>query len=128
MDLLNKNEYILRNLGKINIILGKNGSGKSTALKAIETALSRELGKYKYITPERGGNLKYDTNLDHNIITNGQNWIASLMRNNQFQQFRQQSVQQYRKLEITILKEIEKIPRRRSRTFQDCWRKSKNLT
>ena len=32
MDLLNKNGYSLRNLDKVNVILGKNGSGKSTAL------------------------------------------------------------------------------------------------
>lgn len=108
MDLLNKNGYSLRDLDKVNVILGKNGSGKSTALKKVEQALANDevVGKAKYISPERGGALKYDANVDTNISTNP-NWLFKQLRKNQFSQFREQSVSQFRKLELLCLREIE---------------------
>ncbi|MEO5777510.1 MAG: AAA family ATPase, partial [Sediminibacterium sp.] len=111
MDLLNKGGYNLRNLSKINIILGKNGCGKSTALKAVEVSLTGAAGCYvKYLSPERGGHLTNDPNLDHSLTVNGPQWSSEQLRKNQYQQFKQQSVFQYKKLENVILKEIEKIP------------------
>lgn len=108
MDLLNKGGYSLRNIGKVNIILGKNGCGKSTALKAIDIALRAEAGFYKYLSPERGGQLSNDPNLENSINVNSPEWFASEFRKNQYQQFKQQSVIQYKKLENLTLKEIEK--------------------
>lgn len=108
MDLLNKGGYNLRNIGKVNIILGKNGCGKSTALKAIDIALRTEAGFYKYLSPERGGQLSNDPNLENSINVNSPEWFASEFRKNQYQQFKQQSVIQYKKLENLTLKEIEK--------------------
>ncbi len=110
MDLINKGGYDLKNLGKINIILGKNGCGKSTALKAIDSALSNEKVLTKYLTPERGGNLSHDPNLENSIYSNGENWISNELRKNQFSRFKEQSVLQYRKLENLTLKEIESTP------------------
>jgi len=113
MDILNKGGYNLRNLGKVNIILGKNGCGKSTALKAIDAAIRADGGFYKYLSPERGGHLLHDPNLE-NTITNNLNWIDGQLRNNQYDKFKQQSVLQYRKLENLTLKEIEKTSSIRS--------------
>ncbi|MEM7592772.1 MAG: hypothetical protein AAF383_14835, partial [Cyanobacteria bacterium P01_A01_bin.83] len=69
MDLTNINGYSFLNIKKINFILGKNGCGKSTALKRVEQGLegSPGIGKTKYITPERGGKLKYSPNVEANI-------------------------------------------------------------
>ena len=108
MDLLNKNGYNLRNLGKINIILGKNGCGKSKALKQIDQALDNDEGINKYLTPERGGSLQHDSNLENSISRQQDNWLPTKLRNNQYNQFKEQSVLQYRKLEILTLREIEK--------------------
>jgi hypothetical protein len=67
----------------------------------------------KYISPERGGTLKYDPNVDNNISTN-QGWLQNTRRQNRFEQFRQQSAAQFRSLEVLILREIERDAEKRN--------------
>lgn len=113
MDILNTDGYTLKNLNKINIVLGKNGSGKSTMLRLVEQALSPKVetyGKTKYITPERGGALIYEAGIEQNLA-NDINWLSGQRRRNQATGFRQQSVAQYRRLETLVLREIEKEKR-----------------
>ena len=122
MDLPNINGYSLYNINKINIILGKNGCGKSTVLKKVQQGLegSEEVRYSKYITPERGGALKYDPNVEHNK-NNDPNWLRRELCKNQFTQFKQQTVIQYRALELLSLKAIEQNLELRSdhsHTFQ----------
>lgn len=109
MDIVDAGGFSLRNLSKISFLLGKNGCGKSTLLKEVETATSgREgFGVTKYITPERGGHLQYEAGVEHQMASNTK-WMPSTRRVNQFNQFRQQSVAQYRKLETLVLRELEK--------------------
>jgi len=109
MDILDINGYTLRNLNKINIVLGKNGCGKSTMLRLVVQGLlgqSQVYGKTKYITPERGGSLIYEAGIEQ-ALTNDINWLSGQRRGNQTSNFRQQSVAQYKKLEILVLREIE---------------------
>lgn len=108
-ELLNKGNYSLKNLSRVNILVGKNGCGKSTLLKKVEEALLRDsdIGKVRYITPERGGRLQYQPNVEQNIL-NDTNWLSQSRRANQFIQFREQSMVHYRKLELLCLREIEK--------------------
>jgi predicted ATPase len=51
----------LSNLAKINVLLGKNGSGKSTVLRSLEQngPSLPAFGMARYITPERGGQLSH---------------------------------------------------------------------
>lgn len=109
MDLIDKNGYTLRNLSDVNIVVGKNGCGKSRMLTRLEQALSgdRAFGAVKYVTPERGGQLKYEPHIDQNISQN-ERWLANDRRKNQTSQFRQQSVVLFRKLELLTLRKIEK--------------------
>lgn len=109
MDFIGNNGYKAQTDFKINVLLGKNGCGKSTALKAFEQALrgKEETAAVRYITPERGGKLQYEANIEHSL-TSDINWINNTRRVNRFDQFRQQSVAQFRKLEILSLREIEK--------------------
>jgi ABC-type multidrug transport system ATPase subunit len=95
-------QYQLKNLGRINVVLGKNGSGKSTLLKIVEQNLETE-GEKRYVTPERGGTLTYEAGIDHNLTTDA-NWLRSSRRVNQFVQFRQQSMAQFRRLELAVLR------------------------
>ncbi len=75
--------YTLRGLSHVNVVLGKNGCGKSTLLKALDQHLSgAELGRKKYVTPERGGVLVYEAGIEQNIISNP-TWIAETRRVNQ---------------------------------------------
>jgi predicted ATPase len=113
MDIINVNGYTLRNLNKINIVLGKNGCGKSIMLRQVEQNVVRQdenVGKSKYITPERGGSLTYHPGVEQNLTTNV-NWLSERRRRNQSGDFRQQSVAQFRKLETLVLREIEKEKR-----------------
>lgn len=108
MDILNADSYTLKNLNKINIILGKNGCGKSTLIRKVEQNISSQsdiYGKTKYITPERGGSLNYDAGMEQALVDN--NWLSGQRRRNQTPNFKQQSIAQYKKLEWLVLREIE---------------------
>jgi energy-coupling factor transporter ATP-binding protein EcfA2 len=98
-------EYQLTDLTKINVVLGKNGCGKSTLLKAVENGLATD-GHKRYITPERGGVLIYQPNVEQNL-TSDVNWLGSSRRANQFNQFREQSVVQFRRLELNVYRGAE---------------------
>lgn len=116
MDISNTSGYTLKNLNKINIVLGKNGSGKSTMLRLVEQDISPKAetyGKTKYITPERGGALIYEAGVEQSL-SNDINWLSGQRRRNQATGFRQQSVAQYRRLETLVLREIEKEKRQQN--------------
>jgi energy-coupling factor transporter ATP-binding protein EcfA2 len=115
MDLLNCSGYNLRGLDAKNILLGKNGCGKSRLLKRLEEGLrSRDSAAViRYLSPERGGLLQYEPGIEHNITSNI-SWLADTRRQNQAQQFRQQSAAQFRRLELLFLRELESTPAIRS--------------
>lgn len=100
--------FQLKGLSKINIILGKNGCGKSTLLTSLDGGLTinDEYGTKKYITPERGGSLTYEPAIEQQL-SNDANWLSNSRRVNQFTQFRQQTMAQYRTLETSILRALE---------------------
>src|ERR1041384_3867412 len=96
--------YELKRLGSINVILGKNGCGKSTLLRTLDDR-TRASGYVRYITPERGGLLKFEGGIDTNI--QDVNWFGSVRRSNRNDNFRQISVSQFRRLETLVLRRIE---------------------
>jgi len=102
-------EYKLEGLGKINILLGKNGSGKSRLFRNIEVTLhssESKYGKAVYITPERGGVLVYRGQVDQERVVNIDNWVNE-RRKNQYSAFKEQSTAQFRGLKEIVLEEIE---------------------
>lgn len=108
MDIDNIEGHTLKNLNKINIILGKNGCGKSSLLRKLDQHRAKisNLGKISYITPERSGILSYDAGIENVIISSPDN-LRSQRNTNQFSQFKQQTVAQYRKLKDLIANEVE---------------------
>lgn len=107
MDLIHQGQYNLTGLSRINILLGKNGCGKSSLLKGIHQTLTAEnLGEINYVTPERGGFLEFNSNVEQNSANNP-NWAKSTKLTNQWGNFKQYSITQYRKLEMLALREIE---------------------
>lgn len=94
---------------RFTVLLGKNGAGKSTLLRKLDGTNGHTV---KYVSPERGGTLKYDPNVDNIIFTNT-NWLRDSRQRNRSEQFRQQSAAQFRSLEMLILREIEKDPQKR---------------
>lgn len=97
------------NVGRLNILLGKNGSGKSTLLRRLEQEKDSlpDVSFARYITPERGGDLVYQGHLETNIAQNP-NWGDEVRRNNRYDNFRQLSVTEFRRLESLVLRKIEK--------------------
>jgi predicted ATPase len=98
---------LVRN-ARFTVLLGKNGSGKSTLLRKLDS--SGTFGA-KYISPERGGTLKYDPNIEQNM--SNANWMIQDRRKNRTEYFRQQSATQFRNLEVLVLREIEQQPDKR---------------
>jgi energy-coupling factor transporter ATP-binding protein EcfA2 len=108
-----------RNVTKINILLGKNGSGKSTFLRHFDQYKDRlpNMGNVRYITPERGGELQYQGHIETSLA-NSPSWGSDVRRSNRFENFRQLSVSEFRRLETLVLRKIEKDPAtRRDATF-----------
>ncbi|WP_162178909.1 AAA family ATPase [Thioclava atlantica] len=102
---------------KINVILGKNGSGKSTLLRLMDSRLSGKDACIRYITPERGGELTYDGNIETNRSHNP-NWMTNTRRKNRWEQFRQSSVAEFRNLETLVLRSIERDSKLRATDFK----------
>lgn len=100
-------DYSISDLSKINVVLGKNGCGKSTLLKAIDNHLSGDqIGRKRYVTPERGGVLTYEANIESSIMSSP-GWLSDTRRVNQFAQFKQQSAAQFKRLETLVFREAE---------------------
>lgn len=105
--------YTLRNIGIINVILGKNGCGKSTLLRSLEQA-RRNIAHVRYITPERGGILTRDGGVETNMQNT--DWLSNVRGKNRYEQFRQVSAAEFRKLETLVLRKIERDPALRQDT------------
>ena len=88
----------LRNLGTFNLLLGKNGSGKSTILRNLDNALTGK-GKVVYLAPERGGTLYYDGYVE-TLRQKDDFGNRSERRQNQVMDFRQASVSEFKKLDL----------------------------
>ncbi|WP_271576713.1 AAA family ATPase [Bradyrhizobium sp. CCBAU 11361] len=99
----------LSNLSKINVLLGKNGAGKSSLLRHFDERKRQlpEFGQGRYITPERGGQLIYQGNIETNML---QDPTCSTRRSNRYDNFRQMSVTEFRRLETLVLRKIEQDP------------------
>jgi len=95
---------------RFTILLGKNGAGKSTILRQLDTI---EGLNTKYVTPLMTLTLKYDPNIETNV-SNNENWLPLQMRKNRFDKFREQSAYQFRNLETLVLREIERNPQIRA--------------
>lgn len=108
MDYNNLNGFSLKEVNRVNIILGKNGCGKSYLLKEVEKAFRAlpNIGQVRYVSPERAGFLQYEPSIDQNISSNP-NWLTEIRRRNQSGNFKQQSMILYRRLELMVLRGIE---------------------
>lgn len=116
-------DFTLTDVGPVNVILGKNGCGKSTVLRSFE-AHARNQGNIKYIPPERGGELVRDGNFEN--ASQNEDWVFANRLKNRFEQFRQSTVTEFGNLENTVLREIEKNEKTRlnlSFTFDDVVQK-----
>jgi energy-coupling factor transporter ATP-binding protein EcfA2 len=92
-------EIHLKNLSSINVIIGKNGCGKSRLLRLIDENRSGWT-HVKYITPERGGKIEYAPDYEGHIQS--QDTFDKHRRKNHDEYFRQKSIAQLKNLENLI--------------------------
>ena len=100
----------------INVVLGKNSSGKSTLLRLMDQKLNEQGACVRYITPERGGELKFEGGIETNRSGNP-GWFERSRRKNQWTQFKQSSVAEFRNLETLVLRSIEQDLKVRKKRF-----------
>lgn len=113
---------ILNRISSLNIILGRNGSGKSRFLREIDEQIFRN-GDFntRYISPERAGSFK----VDGNIITNqgnDPNFLRNTRSFNQASNFKSGSAMLLRNAELLYLRKITTNPEFRldlEKTFQN---------
>jgi ABC-type multidrug transport system ATPase subunit len=89
--------YELTGLGRINLLMGKNGCGKSVLLRALREYKDESVGIINYITPERGGSFNNDSGIVSAMETDP-NWLEGTRNRNQLTSFRQQSEARLRRL------------------------------
>lgn len=115
--------FSLTNIGQINVILGKNGCGKSSFLRFLDQNYKnaiQEVGIVKYLSPERGGRLVSDSSV-FDALQNDTNWGPHNRRQNRVDSFRQMSMAEFKILETLVLRTIEsdRATRDSAFTFED---------
>lgn len=110
MNIENLDGFNITNIGKMNVVIGKNGCGKSYLLKKLESKIANDdtYGIVRYISPERGGDLVFESGVEQAIATRP-TWLSENRRKNQSSNFRQSSISLYKRWEINYLRETERI-------------------
>lgn len=99
----------LNNIGQINVVLGKNGCGKSGLLRHLDQEYKgtrQSIGLVKYLSPERGGQLISESRI-FDAMQNNIDWSSSTRRKNRVDNFRQMSMAEFKILETLVLRTIE---------------------
>lgn len=117
---LNAGNTRLQNLNNINIIMGRNGAGKSRFLRSLEEQYRSDAGTYvRYVSPERAGTFRRDGNILNNM-SNIPNYLSQTRSVNQAASFKAASALLLREAESIYLRRLEATPEIRadmSRTF-----------
>lgn len=94
-------------LQRINVLLGKNGSGKSRFLRTIDERTYRE-GSYfvRYVSPERAGIFQRNGTILSNMEANPY-WLSDVRRKNQADNFKAASANLFREVETSYLRKLQ---------------------
>ena len=111
----------LTGLQNINVIVGRNGAGKSRFLRDLDSTIRHSAIEFyiRYVSPERAGSFKRDGNIMTNM-SNNPNWIRVVRSKNQVSDFKSASAMLFRDAETNYLRRLEEDPAIRgdqSRTF-----------
>lgn len=105
LSTINTSNYSLTNLTNINIMLGKNGCGKSTILRDITEMIFNDT-LIGYISPQRGGLLHYNPGVE-STMRNNHGWQEQSRKVNYSDSFKPQSIANYRNLELNVLRKYQ---------------------
>ena len=92
-------EWTLRSLNSINVILGRNGSGKSQLLRALRDKLP---AASHYVVPERTGEIQFEAGLMVEVIDAARRQNRS--RGNFSSNYRQEVVTRIGPVRISVCK------------------------
>lgn len=108
---LKGNTAHLTGLNNINVIMGRNGAGKSRFLRDIEenTSRSKDIFNLRYVSPERAGSFKRDGSVLTNM-SNMPDWLRQSRSVNQASQFKQTSAILFRQAETIYLRRLARTP------------------
>jgi len=112
----------LSGLNNINVIMGRNGAGKSRFLRDIEEMISQDRTRFyaRYVSPERAGSFKRDGNVLTNM-SNSSEWLRQTRAVNQASGFKAASAMLFREAETLYLRRLANTPEIRTdltRNFQ----------
>ncbi|MEY2483043.1 MAG: hypothetical protein QOK24_1571 [Verrucomicrobiota bacterium] len=97
-------------LNNINILLGRNGSGKSRFLRAIDLGIGKDAAfAARYISPERAGVFRRDGNV-MNSMESSPAWLPEVRRKNQAENFKAASANLLRDIETAYLRRLQDTP------------------
>ena len=101
----------LTNLNNINIIMGRNGTGKSRFLRDIEETNSKNKKSFyiRYVSPERAGTFKRDGNV-LTSMSNSPDWLRQNRAVNQANNFKAASAMLFREAETLYLRRLANTP------------------
>lgn len=101
----------LTNLNNINVIMGRNGAGKSRFLRDIDqiTSQNTQLYNVRYVSPERAGSFKRDGNVLTNM-SNDPTWLRQVRSVNQARDFKAASAMLFREAETLYLRRLANTP------------------
>lgn len=114
------NVVALQQLNRINVILGRNGSGKSRFLRFLDERMTgKDEYRVRYVTPERAGVFRREGSVETNIANNP-TWATHTRRSNQASGFKFMSHLYLRNAESAYLRKLQNVDAR-GRSFQtDC--------
>lgn len=113
--IIGTNEAKLENCTSLNIILGRNGAGKSRFLRAISEKARQDTSRTFYISPERAGVFRRDANIMTNVEHNP-SYLEDVRSMNQAGNFKAGSAHRLRELRDSFNSKILNTPELRYKT------------
>lgn len=114
-EIIGNNNARLENCTPLNIILGRNGAGKSRFLRAIADEAKPATSRMFYISPERAGVFRRDGNTTTNVEQNPL-YLEQVRRKNQAENFKAGSAHRLRELRDSYNSKILNTPELRYRS------------
>lgn len=96
----------IENPSRLNIIVGRNGSGKSRFLREISKLRDDPNHLVRYISPERGGPFEHEPGVE-SAIRSDNNWLEKSRSTNQSSSFKQVSAFRIKELAMLFAVRIE---------------------
>lgn len=110
----------IRGISNINLILGRNGAGKSQFLRALDSSLATKAEfNVRYVSPERAGVFRQDGNIQNAM--QDESYLRNARHMNQVSNFKAASAILLREIEIAYLRRLQQEPHIRGdfeRNFQ----------